>query len=371
MNMTAPTPETTLAERDLEILQDAFKALRKTTGLEARLIAERGVAPTGYPNDALVDITDLEGRPRRYDVVIKHIDLLETALLLKEQFYEMPDRNHWLLIAPRLPPKIADYCKKLKIPFIDTAGNAYLQAPGMFVFVRGHQLEKPKQKLTNPDTKAGARRTGTPTALRIIFTLLCQPQNMLNAPYRNIVDAAGVALGTIGDVFNDLNERGITVEGKLKGQRRLLEPGKLLNEWVTNYPTKLRPKLNLKRFIAQEPDWWKKAELTRYDALWGGEVAADKLTGHLKPATFTLYVRPETGRKNITKLVIENRLRADPRGDIEILDAFWTLPIDPEYPDVVPPILAYADLVTTTDPRNLETAKLIRERHIDHALNQG
>ena len=38
-------------------------------------------------------------------------------------------------------------------------------------------------------------------------------------------------------------------------------------------------------------------------------------------------------------------------------------------PDLVPPILVYADLVATLDPRNLEAAKLIREQYIDGALH--
>ena len=33
-------------------------------------------------------------------------------------------------------------------------------------------------------------------------------------------------------------------------------------------------------------------------------------------------------------------------------------------PDLVPPILAYADLVATADPRNLEAAKMIYDEYI-------
>jgi hypothetical protein len=43
----------------------------------------------------------------------------------------------------------------------------------------------------------------------------------------------------------------------------------------------------------------------------------------------------------------------------------------PDHPDVVPPILAYADLIATLDPRNLEVANMLRERLIAHALRQA
>lgn len=45
-----------------------------------------------------------------------------------------------LLIAPRITPEIAERCRELDIPFIDTAGNAYLHAPGLLVFVKGQRL---------------------------------------------------------------------------------------------------------------------------------------------------------------------------------------------------------------------------------------
>jgi hypothetical protein len=90
-------------------------------------------------------------------------------------------------------------------------------------------------------------------------------------------------------------------------------------------------------------------------------MAAQKLTGYLTAETLTIYAR-----QNPTKLITEQRLRADVNGNIEILDAFWNPDLDArnEHEDVVPPLLAYADLMTTTDSRNLETAKLIYDRYI-------
>lgn len=57
-----------------------------------------------------------------------------------------------------------------------------------------------------------------------------------------------------------------------------------------------------------------------------------------------------------------------PEGDIEVLNTFWHLPPDAEEPDLVPPILIYADLLTTLDPRNIETAKMIRDKYINDVL---
>jgi hypothetical protein len=84
---------------------------------------------------------------------------------------------------------------------------------------------------------------------------------------------------------------------------------------------------------------------------------------HLEPQTATIYAQD-----NAKRLIAEQRMRADPTGDVEILDVFWNADEVPAVGDVVPPLLAYADLTGTTDGRNLEAAKMIYERRIEPAL---
>ena len=48
--------------------------------------------------------------------------------------------------------------------------------------------------------------------------------------------------------------------------------------------------------------------------------------------------------------------------------SFWNADQVPGVGDVVPPLLAYADLTGTTDGRNLEAAKMIYERLLEPAL---
>jgi hypothetical protein len=362
MNMTTQLLAEGIPQNDRDLLQRAFDALRRTTGLEGRLVAVQDAKQDGQRADAVVEIV-ADGKHHRYAIELKRVDRFATLGMVKHQLerYDQPG----LLVAPYITPEVAERCRELHIPFIDTAGNVYLHEPGLLVFVKGQRARS--ADIPGADTKPHA---GTATALRVIFVLLCR-QELLNAPYREIVRAAGVALGAVGWVFDDLQGRGYTTGGTRKGGRRLLEPQRLFEEWVTNYPMRLRPKLNPKRFRAGTPDWWQCADVTTYGAQWGGEVAADRLTGYLKPETVTLYVRPGKNRENVAQLVAKYRLRADPQGDIELLDTFWDVPADPEHPDVVPPILVYADLVATHDPRNLDAARLLYDRKIAHALRQA
>ena len=84
--------------------------------------------------------------------------------------------------------------------FIDSNGNAFLQPPNLFVLVkrqRPHVNEVIDVTMATPGSD-------TPTALRAVFAILCRHE-LLNAPYREIKQAAGIALGAIGWIFLDLD----------------------------------------------------------------------------------------------------------------------------------------------------------------------
>lgn len=348
----------------LDELGRALVTLERTTGVKGRVVAREPNVGKAYQPDALIDIF-AEGKKYRYAVEIKtHINRLAALGQIKTQLGQLGKRG--ILFAPYITPVMAKQCLQLDMAFLDIAGNAYLHEPGLHVYISGEKLEEGL-----PSPKMNTRGAGTATALRVVFALLCEP-TLLNAPYRAIVEAANVALGAIGWVFVDLEKRGFIAGRQKTHNRRFLEPTRLIDEWVTNYPIKLRPKLNPRRFRAENPEWWKQADLTGLGAYWGGEIAANRLTKYLKPATCTLYIEPDQNdqepTRRLARLAVANRLRADQDGDIEILDTFWQLPPNPNHPDVVPPILAYADLIATLDPRNLEAAKLIREKYLENAL---
>jgi hypothetical protein len=136
----------------------------------------------------------------------------------------------------------------------------------------------------------------------------------------------------------------------------------MLEEWVTHYPVTLRRKLSLGRFRA-DPERLQQTDLARLNAYWGGELAAERLTRYLKPVHFTIYTR-----EPIAKLVAAGRMRAEQDGNVEILEKFWNFPADKDMPDVVPPVLAYADLLATHDSRNAEVARMIYEQRIAPAF---
>jgi len=193
-----------------------------------------------------------------------------------------------------------------------------------------------------------------------VFALACRPA-LIQTTYREIAARAGVALGTVGPIMKDLEARGY-LRFQKKPERKLLDPARMIEEWVTHYPITLRPKLHPRHFRA-DPERLKGTDLFQQKAYWGGEPAADKLTRYLRPAQFTIYAR-----EPIAGLIAAGRMRADPAGNVEIVDVFWNFGPDKDFPDVVPPLLAYADLLATRDGRNAEAAKMIYEQRIAPAF---
>jgi len=341
-------------ETEVGIFKRAVQALETTTGLRVQV---RNEPQEEGQTDTLIDIV-IDDRVIRFAAEIKAVDRFQTLGTIKARAALTP--YPLLLIAPYITETTAARCRDLHLPFIDEAGNAYLEATGLFVYVTGKR--RPLQVKS-----ASAYRALTPAGLRIVFALLNCP-GLAAVPYREIAKEAKVALGSVGEVLADLEGRG-HLASERPGSRRLLAPERLQEEWVTHYPIKLRPKLNPRRFTAPAPDWWRGQDARQYHAYWGGEIAAEKLTGYLKPARVTLYVggRPD-------RLILANRLRPDVNGEIEILEAFWSTDekyggLDVSYPEnVAPPLVVYADLLVTTDPRNIETAKLIRDRYLTQVL---
>lgn len=351
-------------EREKQTLDRVLEALERETGLHTRVLQWEPRLDFNHPNpvrpDAMIEVGDHQ-RIYPFTAEIKfNLDRFEVLHRLQAlQARVRHTAQAPLLVAtPFITPQLAERFREMDICYADIAGNAYLKAPGLHVHVAGKK--RPLEIM-----KADEGRAATPTGLRVVFALLCQPA-LLNANYREIAAAARVALGTVVQVIKDLeNRRYITpITAKRPTlQRRMLDPERLLQEWVAAYPTALRPKLNARRFQATNPTWTEGVNLAPYGAFWGGEVAANRLTHYLQPQTAIVYAKEAQKR-----LIIDQRLRADVHGDTEILDVFWNTERLTEIRDVVPPILVYADLVTTADGRNMEVAKVIYDEFIDPLL---
>jgi hypothetical protein len=166
-------------------------------------------------------------------------------------------------------------------------------------------------------------------------------------------------------VLKDLTAQGYMVEYR-GPQRRLIRQEELLHKWTRAYAEKLRPKNLIGKYKATRPELWRDADIAQFGAQWGGEVAAQRLTHYLKPEITTIYLR-----RPANNLILDLKLRQDRNGDIELREKFWDFENEGTDRTVVPPLLVYADLLATGDPRNIETAKVIYGDYLQGHIEQN
>ena len=266
-----------------------------------------------------------------------------------------------ILMAPEILAPVRAELRRQKIGYLDNFGNAYLDAPPIFLMLEPQPIIKAKnQREKNAATaRPGINRAFNEAGLRLLFALLNEP-GLEKLTYRELAEKTGLALGTVNNAINALKDlKYLRTRGKTKV---LLEKRELLEKWANNFPDQLRPRLQWGTFrtLQTEPGWWKTADLAGTGACWGGESGAELLAGFLQAERLTLYVFGDTNTAVLQRL----RLIPDPKGTIGIMHAFWPKREKEETLPTAPPLVVYADLLATRDGRNRETAERIYDDYL-------
>jgi len=338
-----------------KIFQLALEAFRKNVSTPANIetISQEPIHREDFWPDFRIKM-EAQGKTLDYYAEIK----TNFTKANKFQWLMYKDKldHPFLLIANYVNAKMADQLKQDGLEFIDTAGNAFINNPPLYIFIKGN---RPLGILKQPPLE----RVFKPAGLKIVYAFLCNP-GLENNTYREIAAATDVALGTINWIMKDLKKLGFLLDRGKRGHK-LIRKENLLQRWVTAYPERLRPKQMLGCYRGDR-GWWEHKTLDPLKAQWGGEVAAARLTQYLEPEMVTVYIAPQA----LNQILLENRLKRDRAGNVEILERFWTCIEKRENDDLVHPILVYADLLAKENQRNMETAKLIYEQHIIRLIRE-
>lgn len=330
---------TDLNDREREIVDEAIAAFQQAT----RFVVEKATEwPGGERQNKSIRLK-AGNRTVEYRVNVRAV--ITDAVVGRIAHHIKDEPGKWLITTRHVSQSFAKKLRDLDIQFIDTAGNAYINEPPTFIFIQGN---KPQRQFLSVAEAGSLGRAG----LCVVFALLSEP-DLLNATYRDIARRANVALGTLAGVIKDLRRQGFIVEMAGEG-RRLTKKKILFDKWTTAYAEILRPKRLIGRFTADRLDFWQDLNLLSYGGQWGGEVAAVKMTRHLKPEIVTIYTH-----RPVNDLVLALKLRRDDHGNVELRDRFWEFGPKEKGRDLVRPLLVYADLLATGDARNIETAKMI------------
>ena len=253
--------------------------------------------------------------------------------------------------------KILEFAKRPDINVLDCAGNFNIQYQlknGNIVLMLANKGEKPIE-----ESKPKAYPIFLEKGLKVIFYLLLDKKN-IGRPYREIMNATGVAIGTVKNIIDGMvYQQFVRVEGN---KRFLTNVDRLLMLWATNYGLNLKPKLLQTRFAFRDEEKrknWK--EMTLPDGMmWGGEPAAALTDGFLTPGEFTVYTNVPAATLMKTGAVIP-----DTDGDITVYEKFWT---GEDTENVTPAILTYADLMDTANSRCIEAAQKIKGNELKYLL---
>jgi hypothetical protein len=301
--------------------------------------------------DGVAEIKAAGGKILPFQVILKNEirDMHLPDILATMQ----PDRTNWLLICQYIPEPTKAHLRTWDVNYLEAAGNCFIRRDDLFIFINDQAVTTYR---TPKDGKLWKQ-----TGLKFLFAILNEPE-LLNETYRHQMTATDIAIGNIGPFLEELKEEGYIIEGKRNDKKILLLENQqpLRNKWAELFDAVLRPKLRQGKFrFLQDTPW---QDRTAEGVYWGGEPAGALLTNFLQPEEFTLY----TNRPKI-EVMKELKLVPDPQGKVELMDLFWNEAFykDKYPPATVPPFLAYAELITSLDSRNRETAERIKQQYLD------
>ncbi|RZJ65041.1 MAG: hypothetical protein EOO45_17160 [Flavobacterium sp.] len=330
-----------------QILLQALSKLMELTGMEIKVL-------------------DRPDKERRADVIIELQHGLQSVLLEVEVKTEIRTaalanllekkktiNGNLLMVSRYIPAPMKDEMKANGISYLESSGNCYIATKGIYIYVS----DQKNQPLAIEETKLWA-----PSGMKFIFAVLMD-EELLNAPYRRIAYTAGVALGNVGNFIYEMKREGFIIEGSRNKQEILLVDNRqiLIDKWADMYRVTLRPKQLVGKFRfnkKEDRENWHSHAASDLGIYWGGETAGAILTKYLSPEVYTIY--SDQDRFDLMKKM---KIVPDHNGEVELLRPFWNEEIF-NGGDTVPPLLAYAELTSSLDSRNRETAARIKEKYV-------
>lgn len=285
------------------------------------------------------------------------LDQTLTNALIAEHLGPKPRHQLPLILARYIPRPTGERLAEAGINFVDRAGNIHLKLGEEYHVLRLGR----RQPLPEPT----AHRPG-PALIQLLLVMLADPM-AAGWPVRKLAEAAGIGKTAAATGRKRLMRLGLLTEAGKKIYR-VADRKKLAEDFVTGYNQVLRPHLLIGRFRAPEKDPGQllgkfAMAAKRHKLTWGvtGGPAAHALERFYRGAEIPLFVArldPELGR--------DLRVVTDRNGPLVLLRTFGPLCTWRTLGDIVVahPWLIYAELLCQGEPRALEAAEQLRQKHL-------
>tara|TARA_R110002033_G_scaffold160508_2_gene196849 strand:+ start:7309 stop:8346 length:1038 start_codon:yes stop_codon:yes gene_type:complete len=268
-------------------------------------------------------------------------------------------QNPLLVAAKYITPKAKKQLKTNKTNYLDSYGNAYIELPQLKVYVEQQNAKPIASESSKIFTQAGAQ---------LIFQFLNRPEEV-NETVRRLAHISSISLGSVSKIINGLFDEGFLVHWNKDKKYQLVRKKELLERWIPLLNEKILPnnKIGTYSFTGDLEEHWEDKFLIP-KVWWAGEPGAALLTNYLHPEKYTLFTK-FSKQEILTTL----KLVPNPNGKITIYQPFWgnhsvVSIINPDdiskAKNTVNPLIIYAQLIHSGDPRNIETAQIIYNEYI-------
>jgi hypothetical protein len=320
-----------------DFIYDAVSRLETSTGLTIEVDSKR------KEYDASLTINE-----KRFNVIAKSSIRDSNIGIILSPYINNPVNNNStiIFIAKYISKSSAFTLKENGLNYLDTSGNAYVRMDEIFICIEGQKTEKYDKDQSRAFQEAG---------LKLILLLLSKKES-LGYSYRELSEKTDISIGSISNIINELEELNFVLRTKEK--RVIKNKKELIERWVIGYNEVLKPRILRKKMKFLKPVLFDeiKNEADGKTVFWGGEPAAAILTNNLRPQQFIIYSNLE-----LSSLAKQFKLTPNPQGDVEICELFWKLDTSEI---TAPPLIVYADLISSGFERNIEMAKIISQNEL-------
>ena len=262
------------------------------------------------------------------------------------------------ILSKMIYSKIGSSLMEAGINFLDSSGNVYINSNQVSLL----QLGQSSLSSGNSDPKS---RLFAESGIKLLFGMMQNPE-LLNMTYREMALATNISAASATILVRELLNSKYAFQSTNK--RILTNKKELLDRWAIAYRDQLMPRIRVGDYLSLNKNLLKEFRRLKpqnWEALWGGDAAANLYTNYLSPVQLTLFVESE----NKTWMSPLKLLPDTENGNVEVFRIFWNqnhMAFDQlkRLPEAVPPLLVYAELITSDDSRKVETAQRIFDEYI-------